>query len=128
MMKVSMAVDSKGIVRYSRGIKNFNLRGSQFSLAKPTGGRRNTDILLREDQLPQRKAKPSESVAMMFEKSIGAPEHARASHAMQAASDTPTAATPARERSTDTQSGTPTTPAKGANSPDTSFDAGENLT
>ena len=58
-LQVSMAVDEDGVVHYSRGIKRFNLRGTQYSIPLPKGGRRNTDIILCEDQLLRnRKPKP----------------------------------------------------------------------
>ena len=51
LMRVSMYVNADGTVGYSKGIKNFNLRGTKYSLPLPKQGRGKDDLVLREDQL-----------------------------------------------------------------------------
>ena len=51
LMRVSMYVRADGTIGYTKGIKNFNLRGTKYSLPLPQQGRGKDDLVLREDQL-----------------------------------------------------------------------------
>eukprot|EP01132_Coremiostelium_polycephalum_P005715 gene5715-7110_t len=51
LVKAMTWVDRFGNVRVGRGSgKQFNLRGKQFSIPKPKGGKKHNDIILTEDQ------------------------------------------------------------------------------
>mmetsp|Transcript_39557 Transcript_39557/g.105188 ORF Transcript_39557/g.105188 Transcript_39557/m.105188 type:complete len:481 (-) Transcript_39557:361-1803(-) len=60
LMRVAKYVDAEGHVSYTRGIKNFNLRGTRYTLPQPKQGRGKDDLVLREDQLlgTRRQHKP----------------------------------------------------------------------
>jgi RNA-binding protein NOB1 len=69
--KLSYSVDKNGSTRFHyRKNKPVNLRGTKYSIPKSTGGRYETDLLLREDQLFQgkwaQKAAASSSMKSMF--------------------------------------------------------------
>jgi Nin one binding (NOB1) Zn-ribbon like len=52
LIRQSVRVSTKGKVSYHGGSKAvFNKRGSKYSIPKPKGGRNNSDIILREDQM-----------------------------------------------------------------------------
>ena len=55
MMRVSKWVQADGRVTYSKGIKNFSVRGTKYSLPLPVQGRAKDDVVLREDQLMMSK-------------------------------------------------------------------------
>lgn len=52
LRKVAISVDSDGTIQYhySRKGRNFNIRGTKFSLPQPKGGRHGDDIITCEDQ------------------------------------------------------------------------------
>eukprot|EP00808_Paulinella_micropora_P002768 g69905.t1 len=56
MIRVAVTIDDNGIVRHRpQTRKIFNLRGSQFPIPKPKGGRMNKDLVFRESGLKQNK-------------------------------------------------------------------------
>ncbi|KAJ3187438.1 Nin1 binding protein [Gaertneriomyces sp. JEL0708] len=57
LLRTTIGVDSEGNVTYYLK-KNFeyNLRGTKYSIPQPKGGRRNDDMILREDQREYQRA------------------------------------------------------------------------
>eukprot|EP00808_Paulinella_micropora_P010716 g37056.t1 len=56
MIRVAVTIDDNGIVRHRpQTRKIFNLRGTQFPIPKPKGGRMNKDLVFREGGLKQNK-------------------------------------------------------------------------
>lgn len=52
LIKVSVYIAEDGTITYFKNPKRrVNLRGTKYSIPKPVGGRNNTDLLLREDEL-----------------------------------------------------------------------------
>lgn len=53
MIRVAVFVDPRGKVHYRWSNKKiFNKRGTRYSIPKPKGGKKNTDLRLREDAMP----------------------------------------------------------------------------
>jgi len=57
---VSIAADGTKQYHYPKRRRNFNIRGTKFSLPKPEGGRRGDDIILCEDQKMRYKNMPKQ--------------------------------------------------------------------
>ena len=52
LSKVSVYINNNGEVTYFKNPKRIvNLRGTKYSIPYPKGGRGNTDLILREDEL-----------------------------------------------------------------------------
>lgn len=57
LLRTSYSVDGWGQVHlYLRSDFQYNLRGTQYSIPMPRGGRNNTDLILREDQVEYQRA------------------------------------------------------------------------
>jgi hypothetical protein len=64
MVKVSISVDKKGGVRYKWPTKKiFNTRGTVYNIPKAVGGKRNKDLILREEQMPKAKLRDIKAAA-----------------------------------------------------------------
>jgi RNA-binding protein NOB1 len=53
LIKVTVTINSKGIVRYWHGNRHFNTRGTIYSIPKPRGGREHHNLKLSEDSMLQ---------------------------------------------------------------------------
>eukprot|EP00742_Colponemidia_sp_Colp-10_P003144 GILJ01003351.1.p1 GENE.GILJ01003351.1~~GILJ01003351.1.p1 ORF type:complete len:450 (+),score=67.88 GILJ01003351.1:45-1394(+) len=51
LQKTPVRIDAQGVMHFLPPRKQQNIRGTIYSLPKPQGGRRNQDLILREDQL-----------------------------------------------------------------------------
>jgi RNA-binding protein NOB1 len=58
LYKVEVIIDSRGDVHFRDKYKDFNLKGSRYSLPLPKGGRQSKDPILTEDQLFASYLKP----------------------------------------------------------------------
>ncbi|KAJ3278273.1 Nin1 binding protein [Borealophlyctis nickersoniae] len=57
LMRTSVGVDADGnVIYYLKKNFQYNNRGTKYSIPDPKGGRKNTDIILREDQREYQKA------------------------------------------------------------------------
>jgi len=62
LMRVAVTIAADGTTQYHypKRRRNFNIRGTKFSLPKPEGGRRGDDIILCEDQKMKYKNMPKQ--------------------------------------------------------------------
>lgn len=68
LLRVRMWVSDEGKVTYSKGLKQISTRGVNYSIPLPRGGRHSKDVILREDQLMQkRRAAPRQKGVDVFD-------------------------------------------------------------
>lgn len=53
LFKMAINVSESGVQHHEMRKKRYNLRGTKYSIPMPKGGKKNTDLVLREDQIPK---------------------------------------------------------------------------
>lgn len=80
LYRVAVITDKTGnVVHYNARLPRSMLRGTKFAIPKPTGGRNNSDLILREDQFMEqrrkRRTKKSAGMPDVFEEDYQFGDH-----------------------------------------------------